>query len=157
MYEFWFDYVKPKYGQKAKLCFMNTNRFIVYIKTEHIYSDIAKDVETRFDTSIHKLDRPIGLYGSIGLIGLMKNELGEKIREEFVGLRTKTYSYFTYNNNEDKKVKGTKSCVIKRKLKLENHKNCLKVTQFENKISYLDKNEIKINSLWKNKKIHKKQ
>ena len=147
MYEFWFDYVKPKYSQKAKLCFMNTNRFIVYIKTEHIYSDIAKDVETRFDTSNHKLDGPIGLYGSIGLIGLMKNELGEKIREEFVGLRTKTYSYLTYNNNEDKKVKGTKSCVIKRKLKLENLKNCLKVTQFENEISYLDKNEIKINSL----------
>ena len=50
MYEFWYDYVKPKYGEKAKLCYMDTNSFIVYIKTDDIYKDIAEDVETRFDT-----------------------------------------------------------------------------------------------------------
>ena len=47
MYEFWYDYVKPKYGRKAKLCYMDTDSFIVYIKTESIYSNIPKDVETR--------------------------------------------------------------------------------------------------------------
>ena len=51
MYEFWYDYVKPKYGKKAKLCWKDTDSFIVYIKTDDIYKDIAEDVETRFDTS----------------------------------------------------------------------------------------------------------
>ena len=50
MYEFWYDYVKPKYGEKAKLCYMDTDSFIVYIKTDDIYKDIAEDVETRLDT-----------------------------------------------------------------------------------------------------------
>ena len=51
IYEFWYDYVKPKYGEKVKLCYMDRDSFIVYIKTEDIYKDIAEDVETRFDTS----------------------------------------------------------------------------------------------------------
>ena len=50
MYEFWYDYVKPKYGKKAKLCYMDTDSFIVQIKTADIYKDIAEDVGTRFDT-----------------------------------------------------------------------------------------------------------
>ena len=49
MYEFWYDFVKPKYEEKAKLCYMNINSFIVYIKTDDIYRDIAEDVEARFD------------------------------------------------------------------------------------------------------------
>ena len=55
MYDFWYDYVKPKYGEKVKLCYMDTDSFIVYIKTEDIYKDIAENVETRFDTSNYKL------------------------------------------------------------------------------------------------------
>ena len=50
MHEFWYDYVKPKYGEKAKLCYMATDSFTVYIKTEDIYVNNSKDVETRFDT-----------------------------------------------------------------------------------------------------------
>ena len=49
MYEFWYDYVKPKHGQNAKLCYMNTDSFIVDVKTYDIYKDIA-DVETKFET-----------------------------------------------------------------------------------------------------------
>ena len=60
MYEFWYDYVKPKYSEKVKLCYMmDTDSFIVYIKTDDIYKDIAKDVETRFATSNYELDRPL--------------------------------------------------------------------------------------------------
>ena len=54
-----YDYVKPKYGEKAKVCYMDTNSFIVHIKTDNIYKDIAEDVETRFDTSNFELDRPL--------------------------------------------------------------------------------------------------
>ena len=57
MYEFWYDYVKPKYGEKAKLCYMDKDSFIVYIKTDDIYKDIAEDVETTFGTSNYELDR----------------------------------------------------------------------------------------------------
>ena len=51
MYEFWYDYLKPKYDKKAKLCYMDTDSFSVYIKTDDIYKDIAENVEKRFDTS----------------------------------------------------------------------------------------------------------
>ena len=69
----------------------------------------------------------------------MKNELGGKIMTKFVGLIAKSYSYLIDDDNEDKKAKGTKRCVIKRKLKFENYKNCLEATQLENKINYLEK------------------
>ena len=59
MPEFWYDYVKPKYGEKTKMFYMNADSFIVYIKTDDIYKDIADDFETRFDTSNYELDRPL--------------------------------------------------------------------------------------------------
>ena len=59
MYEFWYDYLKPKYSENAKLCYMDTDSFIVYVKTDYIYKDIAEDVEKRFDTSNFKIDRPL--------------------------------------------------------------------------------------------------
>ena len=59
MHEFWYDYVKPKYGEKEKLCDMDKDSFIVYIKTDDIYKDIAEDIETRFGTSNYELDRPL--------------------------------------------------------------------------------------------------
>ena len=55
IYEFWHDYVKPRYGEKAKLCYMYTDSFIVYIKPDNTYKDIAEDVKTRFDTSNYEL------------------------------------------------------------------------------------------------------
>ena len=56
MYEFWYDYVKPKYDEKEKLCYMDTDNFIVYIKTDDTYKNIAEDVETSFDTSNYELE-----------------------------------------------------------------------------------------------------
>ena len=55
--------------------------------------------------------------------------------KKFVGLRAKTYSHLKDNNDEDKKAKDTKNCVIKRKLKFEDYKNCLEAAQIENKIN----------------------
>ena len=78
MYEFWYDYVKLKYAKKSKLCFMDTDSFIVYIKTDDVYIDIAEDVETRFDISNYELDHC--LKEKIKkVIGLMKDEFGGKI------------------------------------------------------------------------------
>ena len=76
----------------------------------------------------------------------MKDELGGKIMKEFVGLRAKTYTYRKDNNVDDKKAKGTKKCVVERKLKFEDYKNCLGAPQTENKINHLGQNKIDVNS-----------
>ena len=81
---------------------MDTDRFIAYIKTDDIYKDIAEDVETKFDTSNYKLDRPLPKEKNKEVIKLMKNELGETIMTKFVELRAKSYSYIIDNGNEDK-------------------------------------------------------
>ena len=87
MYEFWYNYVKPKYGGKGKLCYMDTDSFIVYTKGDDIYKDITKDVKTRFDTSNYELSRPFSKGKNKKVIGLMKDELGGKIMIIFVGLQ----------------------------------------------------------------------
>ena len=125
MYEFWYDYMKPKYGDNIKLCYMDTDSFIMNIKTEDFYKDIASDLEKRFDTSNYEVDRPLSIGKNKKVIGLMKDELGGKIIMEFVTLRPKTYSYLTDDCKEDKKAKGTKKCVIKRMIKFNDYKNCL--------------------------------
>ena len=112
MYEFWHDYMKPKYGNNVKLCYMDTDSFVMNIKTNDFYKDIANDVECKFDTSNYKANRPIPMGKNKKVIGLMKYELGGKIITEFVTLRPKTYSYD--DGKEDKKAKGTKKCVIKK-------------------------------------------
>ena len=93
MYVFWYDYVKPKYGQKAKLCYMDTESFIIYIETDDIYKAIAEDVKIRFDTSNYKLDTPLHKVKNKKVIGLMKDGVGGQIITKFVGLRVKPYSY----------------------------------------------------------------
>ena len=73
MYEFWYDYVKPKYGENAKLCYMDTDSFIVYVKTDNIYKVIAEDVETRFNISNFELNRSLAKWKNKSVIGLMKD------------------------------------------------------------------------------------
>ena len=125
MYEFWYDYMKSKYGNDVKLCYTDTDSFIMNIKTEDFYKDIANDVEKRFDTSNYEVNRPLPTGKNKKVIRLMKDELGGKISTEFVTLRPKTYSYSTDDGKEDEKAKGTKKCVIKRMIKFNDYKNCL--------------------------------
>ena len=125
MYEIWYDYMKPKYGDNVKLCYMCTDSFIMHIKIEDIYKDIADDGEKRFDTSNYEVDKPLPTGKNKKVIGLMEDELGGKIMTEFVALRPKTYSYLTDDCEEDKKAKGKKKCVIKRRFKFSDYKNCI--------------------------------
>ena len=114
----------------------------------HKTDDVYKDVETRFDTSNLELGRPLPKKKNI--VGIMKDQLGRTVMTKFVVLRAKTYSYLIDGHSEDKKLKVTKMCVIKRKHKFENYKNCLEATQLENKINYLEKNKIDKESIKKN-------
>ena len=125
MYEFCYDYMKKKYGDMVKLCYMDTDSLIMNIKTKDFYKDIAQDVEERSDTSNYGVDRPLPKGKNKKVIGLMKDELGGGIITEFVALRPKTYSYMTDEFIEMKKAKGTKKSVIKKMLKFEDYKKCL--------------------------------
>ena len=82
MYEFWYDYIKPKYGDyKARLCYVDTDSFIMHIKTEYFYKDIANDVERWFDTSNYdeKDNRPLPIGKNKKVAGKFTDELREKI------------------------------------------------------------------------------
>ena len=117
--------MKPKYNDNVKLCYMDTDSFVMNIKTNDFYKDIANDIKKRFDTSNYEVNRPLPTGKNKKVIGLMKDELGGKIITDFVTLRPKTYSYLTDDGKKDKKTKGTKKCVIKRMIKLNDYKNCL--------------------------------
>ena len=141
MYEFWYNFIKPKDGVRAKLCYTDTGSFVIYIKTEDFYEDIASDGERWFDTSNYDENdgRPLPICKNKKVYGLFKDELGGKIMTEFVALRAKTYAYLINGYNDDdydkkkiinKKAKGTKKCVIKRTFMFENYTDSL----FNNKI-----------------------
>ena len=122
MHEFWYDYMKPKYDNNVKLCYMDTDSFIMNIKKNDFYEDIANDVENRFDTSNYEVKRSLQIGKNKKVISLMKDELGGKTITEFVTLRPKTYSYLIDDDKEDKKAKRTKKCVIKKMIKFNDYK-----------------------------------
>ena len=126
MYEFWYDYMKPKYNDNIKLCYMDTDSFVMYIKTNDFYKDISNDVECKFDTSNYiTIRRPLPIGKNKKVIGLMKDELRGEIITEFTASRPKTYSYLTDNDKIDKKAKGTKKCTINKMIKFNDYKKCL--------------------------------
>ena len=91
MYEFWYDYIKPKYQKNVKICYMDTDSFIIHIKTEDFYKDIADYIKKWFETSNYSENAKIPLPGGMSkkVVGFMKDELGGKTMIEFVALRPK--------------------------------------------------------------------
>ena len=73
------------------------------------------------------------------VIIVMKDELGGQIMKEFISLRPRTYAYLKDNDDENKKARSTKRCAVKKKLKFQVCKKCLKASQIENIINYLEK------------------
>ena len=135
MYEFWYDYIKPKYGDNARLCYMDTDSFIMHMKTEDFYKHISNDVNKWFDTSdFNKNDyRPLEI-GKNKVIGKFKDQLGGKIMSEFCALRAKTYSFLIDDYSDDdyeknkiinKKAKGTRKCIVKREIIFKNYADAL--------------------------------
>ena len=93
MYEFWYSYIKPKCQNNAKLCYMDTDNFIINIKTG-FYEYIANDVEKRFDASNYEVNRPLPTGRNKKFIGLMRDELGGKVMTEFIAFNTKNLFLF---------------------------------------------------------------
>ena len=123
-YEFWYNYIKPKYGDRAKPCYMYTDSFVIYIETENFCKDIAGDVKRWFDTSNYNENdkRPLPIGENKKIPVLFKDELGGKIMTEFDTLRVKTYAYLMDDDSEHEKAKGTKKCIIKRILIFKNYR-----------------------------------
>ena len=115
--------MKSKYNDNVRLCYMDTDSFIMNIKTNDFYKDIADDVDNRFDTSNCEVKRPLLMGKNKKVIGLIKDELGGEIITEFVTLRPKNYSYLTDDSKEGKKAKGKKKCIIKKMIKFNDYKN----------------------------------
>ena len=119
MFELWYDYLKPMYGDKLRLCYTDTDSFIMHIKTDDFYKDISADVDKWFDTSnFNKNDnRPLEIGKNKKVLGKFKDEIGGKIMIKFVALRAKAYSFlideytdedYEKNRIANKKAKRTK-------------------------------------------------
>ena len=128
MFDFHYKYIKPKYGKQAKLLFTDTDSFLYEIQTEDFYKDIAGDVRDRFDTSEYKEGHPSGIPTGINkkVLGKFKDEAKGKNITEFVGLRSKLYSYKMEEGKENKKCKGIKKAVVEKSITHEDYKTCLK-------------------------------
>ena len=127
MYDFHYNYIKKKYGNKAKLLVTDTDSLMYEIQTEDFYKDISGDVKDRFDTSDYSSDHPSGIPSGFNkkVLGMFKDEVNGDIIDEFVGLRAKLYSYKMFEGEESKKCKGVKKSVVKKNITHEDYKTCL--------------------------------
>ena len=127
MYDFHYNYIKSKYADKAKLLFTDTDSLMYEIQTEDFYKDISGDVKDRFDTSDYPENHPSGIPTGENkkVLGMMKDEVAGKIIKEFVGLRSKLYSFVMDDGGETKKCKGIKKQVVESSIRHEHYKTCL--------------------------------
>ena len=127
MYDFHYNYIKPKYADKAKLLFTDTDSLAYEIETEDFYEDIKDDVKKLFDTSNYPENHPSGIKAGVNkkVVGMFKDEAGGKIIKEFVGLRAKLYSYKMFEGKEEKKCKGVRKNVVENDIKHDDYKRCL--------------------------------
>ena len=128
MYDFHYNYIKPKYEAKAKLLFTDTDSFLYEIETEDFYKDISGDVKDRFDTSDYPENHPSGIPTGINkkVLGMFKDEAAGKRIKEFVGLRAKLYSFIMEDGKENKRCKGVKKQVVESSITHEDYKTCLR-------------------------------
>ena len=127
MFDFHYNYIKRKYGDKAKLLFTDTDSLMYEIITKDFYKDISGDVKNRFDTSDYPENHPSGIPTGINkkVLGMMKDEVAGKNIKEFVGLRPKLYSLKMEEGKETKKCKGVKKRVVENYITHEDYKTCL--------------------------------
>ena len=124
MYDFHYNYIKQKYGSKAKLLFTDTDSLTYEIETNDVYQDFWND-KNKFDNSDYSENSPFYDKTNKKIIGRFKDETAGLVIKEFIGLRCKMYSYIKDNNQNSKTAKGIKKIVIKNNITHENYKNVL--------------------------------
>ena len=127
MYDFHYNYIKPKYGKKAELLFTDTDSLMYQIQTEDFYKDISADIKTKFDTSDYPKDHPSGILTGENkkVIGMFKDEVAGKQITHFIGLRPKLYSFKIEEGKNVKKCKGIKKSVVSKGITFEHYVDCL--------------------------------
>ena len=127
MFDFHYNYIKGKYGNKAELLFTDTDSLMYQIKTKDFYKDIDPDVRDKFDTSDYPSVHPSGIITGANkkVIGMFKDEVAGKQITHFVGLRPKLYSFKVEDEKELKKCKGIKKNVVKKKIYFDDYVKCL--------------------------------
>ena len=127
MYDFHYNYIKPKYGKKAELLFTDTDSLMYQIQTEDFYKDISADIKTKFDTSDYPKDHPSGILTGENkkVIGMFKDEVAGKQITHFIGLRPKLYSFKIEEGKNVKKCKGIKKSVVSKGITFEHYFDCL--------------------------------
>ena len=114
IWNFFYDYLGPKYGDKIELCYTHTDSFILYIKTEAFYEHINNNAKEWFDTSNYKIDRPLLIANkNEKVLDKFKDELGGRIMTKFIALHSKTYAALIHDFEGKKRNKGVKMCVVK--------------------------------------------
>ena len=145
MFDFHYNYIRKKYGNKAELLFTDTDSLMYLIQTHDVYHDIRKDIKKKFDTSVYSENHPSGIKTDVNkkVIGKFKDEAAGRQITHFVDLRPKLYTFKVEekkkgeekmkgekkakgeNKGEIDKAKGVKDCVIKKSLSFEDYKKCL--------------------------------
>ena len=127
MFDFHYNYIREKFGDKAKLFFTDTDSLMYLIQTDDFYQDINKDIKRKFDASDYPEKHPSGIKTGINkkVIGKFKDEAAGKQITHFVGLRPKLYSFKVEDDPESRKAKGVKKNVIENNLSFKDYKKCL--------------------------------
>ena len=124
MYDFHYNYIKKKYGEKAKLLFTDTDSLTYEIKADDVYKDFWNDKD-KFDNSDYPQKSPYFNKTNKKVIGKFKDEAAGVPICEFVGLRSKMYSYIKDNEKGGKTAKGIKKNIIKNNITHLNYKETL--------------------------------
>ena len=127
MYKFFYEYLKPTYGDRCKLLFTDTDSLCCEIETTDLYHDMGKNLDL-FDTSNFEPDHPLYSMQNHRVLGKMKSETGSLPPSEFVGLRAKMYS-LSCGSKSQKKAKGIKKRYVKNRVQHESFAKVLKNTK----------------------------
>jgi len=127
MYDFHYNYIKKNFSSKVNLLFTDTDSLCYEIETKDFFEDILADVQEKFDTSNFSPNHPSAIPTGINkkVPGMFKDEAGGEIIEDFVGLRAKLYAIKKLDGEEEKKCKGIKRGVVKKRISFEDFKKCL--------------------------------
>ena len=126
MYDFFYNNIKARYGDRAKLLMTDTNSTFLRVETDDLYEDMGDDIPTTYDTSNYPDDHPAKLPKmNEKVIGMMKDELKGKIADEFDGTGAKSYAYSIHGDDIKKKCKGIKKSVVKKELTIDDYRECV--------------------------------
>ena len=125
MYQTYYKYLKPKFGERLKLLYTDTDNFILHIQSEDLYEEIKEDVKDHYDTRKYPKNSPLFYEGNAFKLGCLKDECNGKIMREFCGTCAKSYSYTIEGETiENKKCKGVKDSAIE-ELTIKDYLNCV--------------------------------